>query len=302
MSDTIARQRIEPSPLAELARAGYLARYKDGTRDLYAYDLELFFSWCTDRLVDPLEVKRPHLEAFSEWLMTERGNGARSACRRLQTIRAFFKLATADELIARDPSTMMRMPRWFVDPTKIPYVRPREIRTMIDTAAGFSPAHHALIGVMGYLGLRVSEACGLRVEDFTTDRNGYMVVAFTRKGGALAVAPVPVPLMKILEPAIDGRTEGHLILTKAGRPQNRRGAYDWFKRVLRRAGLPEELHPHSMRHGAARMLLDAGATLEEVQQFMGHADIRTTRHYTIRPIPIDRHGAFVAARELALSG
>ncbi|WP_366125323.1 site-specific integrase [uncultured Microbacterium sp.] len=108
MSDITARTRTTHSPTAELARTGFLDRYTGGTRTLYELDLRLFFAWCAEQQLDPLDARRPHLEAFGRHLTIERGNSARSACRRLQTIRSFYRLAVVDELIDRDPTMLMR--------------------------------------------------------------------------------------------------------------------------------------------------------------------------------------------------
>lgn len=299
MSDTTAPVRTQPSPLAELARDGFLDRYTAGTRRLYDLDLRLFFAWCSERGLDPLDARRAHLEAFGRHLTTERGNSPRSACRRMQTIRSFYRLAVADELIDRDPTTLMRMPRWHVDPSTIAFLTTPQVGRLLTAAADMSPAHHALIALMAMLGLRVSEACSVDVDDFEEDALGYVVLTVTRKGGKTARVPVPVPLLRIVRAAAAGRTEGPLIVTRAGRRQNRRGAYDWFKRAAARAGLPADVHPHTLRHAAITALVDAGIPMHEAQEFAGHADIRTTAHYYHRPLTLDQHGAHVTARLFA---
>lgn len=152
---------------------------------------------------------------------------------------------------------------------------------------------------MAYLGLRVSEACSIRIEDFSKNALGYLTVTVTRKGGDVHILPIPVPLKRIIKRARGGRKAGPLLVTRAGVAQNRRGAYDWVKRICKRAGLPENVHPHSFRHGAAKMLLAAGMTIEEVQHFMGHRDIRTTMHYARQEYSLDQHGAHTAARVIA---
>lgn len=299
MSDTIARPRTEHSPLAELARTGFLERYTSGTRSLYDLDLRLWFTWCGDMDLDPLAARRPHLEAFSRWLTAERGNSARSVCRRMQTIRSFYRLAVADEIIDRDPTMLMRMPKWQIDRSTIAYLNPQQVGQMLRAAEATSPAHHALIAIMAMLGFRVSEACRVRVEDFTEDDLGYVVLSARRKSGRVTRSPIPVPLLRIVERARGGRTEGPLILTRAGGEQNRRGAYDWFKRLLKRAGLPDDAHPHTLRHAAISALVNAGATMVEAQAFADHSDIRTTAHYYHQPVTLDQHGAHVTARIFA---
>ena len=299
MSDTTAPTRTQPSPLAEMARTGFLDRYTAGTRRLYELDLRMFFDWCADHDLDPVDVRRAHLEAFGRALITDRGNSPRSACRRLQTIRSFYRLAVADEIIDRDPTILMRMPRWHVDRSTIAFLNPQQVGQLLRAAESMSPAHHALIALMAMLGLRVSEACAVQIGDLTEDALGYVGLTATRTGGKTSRMPVPVPLLRILRAAIGDRTTGPVIVTRAGRQQNRRGAYDWFKRAAARAGLPADVHPHTLRHASISALVNAGVPMHEAQEFAGHSDIRTTAHYYHRPLTLDQHGAHVTARVFA---
>lgn len=287
------------APTTIHARDGFLDRYAGGTRHLYELDMRIFFDWCITQDLDPLDARRVHLDAFGRHLTDGRGNSPRSAARRLQTVRSFYRLAVADELVDRDPTLMMRMPRWHVDRATIPYTTPRQAEQLLAAAADTSPAHHALIALMAYLGLRISEACRVQIKDLTETPLGYVVLTGIRKGGRPYEAPIPIPLLRILHAAQGDRTSGPLILTRAGNEQTRHGGYDWFRRLAKRAGLPPELHPHSLRHGCARMLLAAGVPIEEVQAFMGHADIRTTMHYAASEMSHDRHPVHVAARQYA---
>ncbi|WP_144795679.1 tyrosine-type recombinase/integrase [Microbacterium paludicola] len=288
-----------PTRDAESARRGFLARYSAGTRDLYELDLRIYFQWCTAEQLDPLDVRRADLEAFVEWLMTVRGNGARSACRRFQTVRSYLRLAVADELIDRDPTHMVRLPKWTADREKIAWLTPIQVARLQQVAADTSPAHRALVDLMVVLGLRVSEACGVQLDDLTEDPSGYTLLSVRRKGGKITTEAIPVPLLRVLDAARDGRTTGPLILTRAGNQQTRNGAYDWIKRLCRKVGLPAEIHPHSLRHTAVTTLVDAGLPMHEVQAFARHADIRSTEWYYRRRGTPDQHASHIAARMYA---
>lgn len=288
-----------PSRDAETARRGFLARYTAGTRALYELDLRIYFEWCATEQIDPLDVRRADLEAFIDWLMTSRGNSARSACRRFQTVRSYLRLAVADEFITRDPTHMVRLPKWSADREKIAWLTPIQVARLQEAASATSPAHRALVDLMVTLGLRVSEACGVQLEDLTEDASGYTLLTVRRKGGKVTTETIPVPLLRVIEAARDGRTTGSLILTRSGRQQTRNGAYDWIKRLCRKAGLPAEIHPHSLRHTAVTTLVDAGLPMHEVQEFARHADIRSTQWYYRRRGTPDQHGAHIAARMYA---
>ena len=74
-----------------------------------------------------------------------------------------------------------------------------------------------------------------------------------------------------------------------------------MRRIARKAGLPapDRISPHSARHAFATGALDAGASMRDVQDAMGHADPRTTRRYDRSRHNLDRHPTYTVAAWLA---
>ena len=287
---------LPASPLAIEARDNFLAHYKNGTLALYEGDLRIFFDWCAAAGIDPLQVRRSTLERFVNDEMNVRGNTARSACRRFQTVRSYFRLAAADEIIDRDPTWMVRLPKWEVNRDEIDWLDRYEMGRLLQAAEATSPAQHLLVGLMGILGLRVSEACSIRLEHLTEHEMGYTVFTVLRKGGRWREIPFPVPMLRMVNAARGDRATGPLVTTKRGNAQTRNGAHVWMKRLVQIAELPATVHCHTLRHSAITEMVNSGASMQEVQEFADHRDIRSTEWYYHRKASLDQHGGHTLAR------
>jgi integrase/recombinase XerD len=275
----------------KLAVAGFLARYGEPTRTGYATDLKAWFAWCEQAGLHVLEVRRPHLEVFARQL-EESGRYMRSTIKkRLATICGFYKFAHLDGFIAADPAIHVRRPKTEGESTTNSLDR-LELGHFLALAAASSPMDHALACLLGLLGLRVSEACNIDINDLGVVR-GHRTVTIIGKGHKRATIPMPPRVFRAIDAAIDGRTEGPVLLTRAGTRMDRFAATRIVKRLAKAAGVEKRISPHSLRHSAITACLDAGVTLRDTQYFARHADPRTTTHYDRHRHNMDRHASYV---------
>jgi integrase/recombinase XerC len=133
-------------------------------------------------------------------------------------------------------------------------------------------------------GLRVSELCGLCVEDIDFNEQ---LVRVRGKGKKERLVPIGEPALKavqaywdvLLEPPAAGQPVFQTETKRAG-PLSRLQLSRRLKIYLMQAGLDPGLTPHKLRHSYATHLLDAGADLRSVQELLGHAHLITTQVYT----------------------
>ncbi|TFD27537.1 tyrosine-type recombinase/integrase [Cryobacterium cryoconiti] len=279
----------------EIAAAAFLARYTGDTRTMYLADLRILFDWCAVNGINPLQASRVHLEFFARYLEEERGNGAAAVHRRLSTLKGFYRIALADDRITKDPTVFLRMPKVQYDEARTLGLSRIELGRLVATARASSPTNGALVTLMGLLGLRVSEACNVQIEDFAHEVRGHQVLRLVGKGGKPATIPLPVPVLRALRECAGDRTSGPLILRKNGTPMDRRAAYTRIKSLAKAAGLPAGVHPHTLRHASITAALDAGAPLRDAQIFARHSDPRITTRYDRGRQNLDRHAAHLVS-------
>lgn len=283
----------------EMALASFLHRYSGNTRGKYAIDLKVFFEWCYANGLKPLAAQRVHLEVFKTYLETVRGNKPSTVAGRLSAITSFYALAVADDRIVKNPGAYLKKPKVIWDEARALGLPRQELSQLIYTARSLSPEDDALITLMAVLGLRVSEACGVNVEDFRDVERGHTVLRLTGKGGKPATIPLPPPVLLSLNRCAGDRTSGPLIRRRDGNRLDRGTAYRWVKRIGKRAGLTPKLHPHALRHSAITAALDAGAPLRDAQVFARHSDPRITSRYDRGRQNLDRHASYLVSGFLA---
>ncbi len=85
-------------------------------------------------------------------------------------------------------------------------LHPLEFAALLSAARTSSPNDHALVCLLGMLGLRVSEACNADITDIRYE-SGYELLHVIGKGAKPADIPLPIPVLRAVREAIDGRDE-----------------------------------------------------------------------------------------------
>jgi integrase/recombinase XerC len=133
-------------------------------------------------------------------------------------------------------------------------------------------------------GLRVSELCGLRVDDVDWSEQ---IVRVRGKGKKERLVPIGKPALMAIQDYWNtfkqppgGASPIFFSETKKRAPLAPVQLARRLKQFLAIAGLDPGLTPHKLRHSYATHLLDAGADLRSVQELLGHAHLVTTQVYT----------------------
>ena len=276
---------------------GFLLGYdKAHTRSAYQSDLRCFASWCSQIGIDPLVVQRAHLDGYARSLEAE-GLASSSVARRLSVMSGLFRYAYEEGYITRDPAAHVRRPRVGDDSPTLG-LDLEEARRILDAAETAGPRDHVLVCLLLLNGLRVSEVCTAKVTDLSSER-GHRVLTVARKGGRRDLVPLAPRTLAAVEEHLEERTDGFLVLANDDGPLNRFQATRAIRRLTRAADITKHMSPHSLRHTAVTLALDAGVPLRDVQDMAGHADPRTTRRYDRARNSLDRHATYTLASYLA---
>lgn len=216
--------------------------------------------------------------------------------RRLSTVCSFYKWCTDEDLLTRNPAANVRRPRISQDSTTLGVDR-QELGQFLVQAGLSSTRDHALACLLALNGLRVGEACSVNIENIRWER-GHRTLVVDRKGGKRAVIPLAPRTSRAIDLAVGERISGPILLGRHGR-LDRYEAYRIVRRLGRKAGIRNNVHPHCLRHGFITAALDAGVPLRDVQEAASHSDPRTTSRYDRHRVSLDRHAAYSVATFVA---
>jgi integrase/recombinase XerC len=235
---------------------------------------------------EPSQVSLPVLRGWLAALRTA-GAGRSSLARRAAAARTFAAWAHRTGLLARAVGAGLSSPKAHRElPPVLRVDQANALLTPPEQPEGDPLAlREAVILELLYAsGIRVSELCGLDVDDIDHERRVLRVLG---KGNKPRTVPFGVPASRVLgawlregRPGMVTPESGPALLLGArGGRLNPTTARQIVAARVAAAGLPHTT-PHGLRHTAATHLLEGGADLRSVQELLGHASLSSTQIYT----------------------
>lgn len=135
----------------------------------------------------------------------------------------------------------------------------------------------AIIETLYSTGCRVSELCGMNRGDL----NGDEILVFGKGGKERICYLNAKAILAINEYLAERKDDEKAVFTTLKKPFNRlyKGSVESIIRKIGEAAGVENCHPHRFRRTAATIALNRGMPLEQVQEMLGHNDIKTTTIY-----------------------
>ena len=273
-------------------------KYLESERNLSAHtiraylgDLDSFFEHLEK--LDITDFSKLELSHIRSWLANQqvKGGARTTLSRRAVSIRLFTKWATKKGYLAKDVGATLatqKGARTLPDVLNVADagLAMDALATRVAEEDGpLSKRDCAMVEVLYASGARVSELCGLDLQDIDYERNTIRVIG---KGNKERTIPLGNPAMRALvawlkegRPLVAGdKSDRAVFLGARGKRIDQRTVRTVVYQALEALEGAVKLGPHALRHSAATHLLEGGADLRTVQEILGHASLATTQIYT----------------------
>ncbi len=281
----------ESATPAATALAGFLRALAQRNASIhtvkaYRTDLAEFVTF-----IGPEELKSiDHLQirAFLSQLY-ERGLSKASAGRALSSVRSFFKWMGREHMIEINPALLVAAPKL---PKKLPRVPTmEEMNSVLDAAmpeeASFAERDRLILELLYGCGIRNSELTGINVDDIHQRQGVILVRGKGKKQRLVPMGDSAQIALRDYRPRRAELLEQHkrtgesaLLINLRGTRLTSRSVGRIVKAIAVAGGLPQEVHPHTLRHAFGTHMLEEGADLRAIQELLGHERLSTTQRYT----------------------
>jgi len=248
-----------------------------------------YVAWCTSAGLNPARASYDDLVAYRKALV-DHGYSRGTVAYKVATLRRFYEAARSWGLRSDNPAAGLKPPKDTTAPEDRRKFLPLEgLARLLAAPQGDTPRarrDRAILSLMAYHGLRVSEVAHLVITDYAAgdlprltvhgkgskQREVYLVATTTKLLDAWLQVRVARPSVKAIFTDLDNHHKGNGMTARAIRHQ-----VDGYLTAM---GLKAEgVSCHSLRHSFATWSLAGGAKLLSISQALGHSSIETTQVY-----------------------
>ena len=228
------------------------------------------------------------LNKYIENLRVHKGYRDTTTARKVASIKSFFGFLSENSIITEDPTESLGSPR--VGRTLPKFLPKEDVTLLLDTAykSGSNEGQRdaVIMELLYATGLRVGELVSLDLQDVDLSESYIRCMGKGSKERIVHLYPKALEelrrYLKSARIALLGhrRTEPSLFVNHRGERLTRQWVWTILKTYAQKAGIEQNITPHTLRHSFATHLLQNGASLRHVQELLGHSSISTTQVYT----------------------
>ena len=216
--------------------------------------------------------------------MEEQGKAATTISRMMAAMKAFFNYECMQACIRRNPAESLHAPK--VEKKAPVVLSVDQVSALLAQPSGQTPKEirdKAMLALLYATGIRVSELIGIQMEDINMNI-GFLVC---RDGERERTIPFGRSAKAVLEEYLEharnellrGKGSDYFFVNCTGGAMSRQGFWKIIKYYGEKAGIEEDITPHTLRHSFAAHLIARGADMRAVQTILGHSDMATTQMY-----------------------
>ena len=275
------------------------------TKRAYRIDLKDFMAFTG--IIQPEEfrqVSRAHVIAWRKEL-EGRQSSPSTIRRKLSALSSLFEYLCERNAVTHNPVKGVKRPMANNNEGSTPALGNEQARALLDAPPNDTlkgKRDRAILTTLLYHGIREAELCSLKVRDIQ-HREGVPHLRIEGKGGKIRFLPVAIPALRLIrdyleEAGHDEDLSGPLFRPvrnnatnwgwqpgELNKPLHPSGIYQILQHYARETGVTKDvpgLCVHSMRATAATNALENGADIAKAQEWLGHANVSTTRLYDRR--------------------
>lgn len=261
--------------------------YTNNTLSAYRTDLNQFEKFALKHNLQHWEELSPEILEHYVTMLQSHDYKDSTVARKVAAVRSFLNFMFSEGVITRALVDWLHQPKVG---KRLPHtLSVAEVSRLLLAASHektpMGLRDRALLELLYATGLRASEATHLLIDDVDLKQATVRCLGKGNKERMVPLYPLVRDSMHVY--AEEGRSfllcdanERGFFLNKSGNPLTRQGLWFLVRHYAEAADLGDWVTPHTLRHTFATHLLDGGADLREVQQFLGHANITTTQIYT----------------------
>lgn len=278
-------------------------KYSQHTVDNYMRDIDEFIQFLSSEEIMTFNEVTNELARYYMTYLFKNKYAKSTIARKISSLRSMFKYFMRESIIDENPFSIVTVPKQEKKLPKVVYIEElRNIFTSIDNRTILGQRNYAILEMLYGTGVRVSELCGLKINDIDKSNNVFLIRG---KGNKERMIPISNYVKDALDNYIDNvrnvlinksKSDTDIVfLNNLGKPLTARGVRVIINKIVNDSAEKLHVSPHMLRHSFATHLLDSGADLRSVQELLGHEQLSTTQIYThvskekLRSVYMDAH-------------
>jgi integrase/recombinase XerC/integrase/recombinase XerD len=214
-----------------------------------------------------VEVGPALLEDYLSFMSSTRTYRPKTLHRIISTLSSFYRFLYSQGAVTTNPLIGVERPK--IKGQELRYLKHSQVIRLIESIE--DQRDRLIVRTIYATGVRVSELCGINIEDIDFEDGTIRVRG---KGGKIRIVFVDPDTLDEMDRFIGSRIEGPLFPGQMGHNLSPRAVQHIFRKYA-----PEGITPHKIRHSYASELYRRSKNLRVVQENLGHTSIKTTEIY-----------------------